>query len=75
VSVRLHAELARRFAGGERQIRRELPDGSSVEDLLVSLKVPDELGVIVGRNGALAERSAALADGDRIELMTAMEGG
>ena len=75
VSVRLYAELARQLANGERQIQRELPVGSSVDDLLALLKVPADLGVIVGRNGTLAERSMALATGDKIELMTAMEGG
>ena len=75
MSVRLFAELARQLANGERQIRRELPPGSSVQDLLALLKVPADLGVIVGRNGTLAERSATLTDGDKIELMTAMEGG
>jgi sulfur carrier protein ThiS len=75
VSVRLYAELARRLAAGERQVQRELPPGSSVDDLLELLKVPADLGVIVGRNGTLAERSTALTDGDKIELMTAMEGG
>jgi len=75
VSIRLHAELARRLSGGERQVQRELPTGSSIDDLLALLKVPADLGVIVGRNGTLAERSATLTDGDKIELMTAMEGG
>jgi sulfur carrier protein ThiS len=75
VTVRLYAELARRVAGGQRQIEAELPAGSSVQDLLTQLAVPDEPAVIVGRNGSLANGSDPLVDGDRIELMTQMEGG
>jgi sulfur carrier protein ThiS len=75
VRVRLYAELARLLGGGERQRTVELPEGSSTDDLLAALAVPPELGVIVGRNGELADRSAVLADGDQLELMTAMEGG
>jgi sulfur carrier protein ThiS len=75
IAVRLYAELARRLGGGERQVTVEVPDGSTVETLLARLGVPLEAGLIVGLNGQLAERSAALAAGDEIELMTAMEGG
>src|SRR2546423_7108759 len=73
VQVRLYAELARSLGGGERQRTIELPAGSSVGDLLAKLAVPDEIGVIVGRNGQLADRATALAEGDKLELMTAME--
>ena len=75
VQVRLYAELARSLGGGERQRTVELPAGSSVGDLLATLAAPDEIGVIVGRNGQLADRGTTLAEGDKLELMTAMEGG
>jgi sulfur carrier protein ThiS len=75
IRVRLFAELARQFGDGERERTIELPDGSTVEDLLASLAAPPGMHVIVGRNGSLANRSAPLAEGDQLELMTAMEGG
>ena len=75
IKVRLYAELARSSPSGERQQTLELPAGSSVQDLLTSLALPPERGVIVGLNGKLADRSAPLSDGDELELMTAMEGG
>ena len=75
VSVRLYAELARAVASGERQITVELPTGSTVQTLLTQLAVPEKPSVIVGRNGSLANPSEPLLDGDRIELMTQMEGG
>lgn len=73
--VRLYAELARRMADGQRQLELELPAGSSIGDLLSHLQVPEEPAVIVGRNGRLAGPAESLTDGDRIELMTQMEGG
>jgi sulfur carrier protein ThiS len=75
IKVRLYAELARRLGGGQRLRAVELPAGSSVGDLLAALDVPSQGGLIVGRNGKLADRSEALSDGDEVELMTAMEGG
>jgi len=75
VHVRLYAELARHVPGGERQKTIELPDGSSVADLLAALAVPEETAIIIGLNGALADRAALLSDGDRLELITQMQGG
>lgn len=75
VTVRLYAELARLLNGGQRMRKVELAEGSTVGDLLSTLKVPFEHGLIVGLNGSLAPRGAALHDGDELELMTVMEGG
>jgi sulfur carrier protein ThiS len=46
-----------------------------VQDLLTRLAVPEKPAVIVGRNGSLSKPSDLLLDGDRVELMTQMEGG
>jgi sulfur carrier protein ThiS len=75
VTVRFYAELARSVNGGRRQGTFEVPEGSTVDDLLGTLGVPFRNGLIVGRNGELANRAAVLADGDELELMTVMEGG
>jgi sulfur carrier protein ThiS len=75
IRVRLYAELVRQFGNGQRERTIELPDGSTVGSLLASLAAPPEMHVIVGRNGSLATRATLLADGDQLELMTAMEGG
>ena len=75
VRVRLYAELARSLGGGERHRSLELTDGSTVGDVLGTLAVPPEQGIIVGLNGRLADRASPLSDGDELELMTAMEGG
>ena len=75
VTVRFYAELAKQVNEGKRQRTLELPTGATVADLLATLQVPFENGLIVGRNGSLADKSASLADGDELELMTVMEGG
>jgi sulfur carrier protein ThiS len=75
VTVRFYAELARLVNAGQRQRTLELPAGSTVDNLLSTLRVPIQNGLIVGRNGELADRAAILADGDEVELMTVMEGG
>lgn len=73
--VRLYAELARKLPGGGRAQLIELPAGSTVASLLAALDLASTEGLIVGRNGALASRATPLADGDEIEIMTAMQGG
>lgn len=70
--------------------RHELPDGASVSSLVSRVTgrplAPDgksadggRLGVAVARNAEVVPRSrwhgTALADGDEIELVTAVQGG
>jgi sulfur carrier protein len=53
---------------------RDLPDGQTVADL-----VPPRRGVAVAVNGAVVPRSTwdgtPLRDGDRVEVLTAAQGG
>lgn len=75
VRLKLLAELGRLRPEGGREAPFRLPAGSRAEDLLLALGLADRDGIVVGRNGALAQRSTPLADGDRVDVMTAMEGG
>ena len=75
VRLRLYADLARALGNGARVKPCDVPEGSTVEELLEQLRVAERPGLIVGLNGKLANRAARLAPGDEIELMTAMEGG
>ncbi len=54
--------------------RRELPDGQTVADL-----VPPQRGIAVAVNGAVVSRATwpgtPLRDGDRVEVLTAAQGG
>ncbi|MEA2827644.1 MAG: sulfur carrier protein [Actinomycetota bacterium] len=56
----------------------ELPEGSTVDDLLVRLGLGGRW-VLVERNGEPVERrhlsTTVLADGDRLELVRAVAGG
>jgi sulfur carrier protein len=58
---------------------REVANGATVRDVLTLLNVVDERGLAVARNGDVVLRSAwaaiALADGDRIEVLQAVQGG
>ena len=57
-----------------------IADGASVADLVLAVTgVPEPRGVAVARGGAVVPRSAwpatALAEGDRVEVLTATQGG
>ena len=58
--------------------RRELPDGAGVREVLAKLGAPST-GVAVAVDGLVVARAAwahtALADGARIEVLTAVQGG
>jgi sulfur carrier protein len=59
---------------------RTLPDGLTVADLVAAITgEPLPRGVAVARDGAVVPRSAwratVVADGDRIEILTATQGG
>ena len=57
---------------------RELVDGAHVRDALAALGAPEN-GVAVAVDGEVVPRaewpSAALADGARVEVLTAVQGG
>jgi len=59
---------------------RTLPDGLTVADLVAAITgEPLPRGVAVARDGTVVPRSAwratVVADGDRIEILTATQGG
>jgi sulfur carrier protein len=59
---------------------RELPDGATVADVVRSLgHDPERPGVAVALNGEVVPRAAwagtSLARGDRVEVVTAVQGG
>jgi sulfur carrier protein len=59
-------------------VRHELADGAGVRDALRVLGAPDT-GVAVAVDGAVVPRAGwadtALADGARVEVLTAVQGG
>lgn len=59
---------------------RDLPDGTAVVELVAELTgAPDTRGVAVAVNGEVVPRrswaTATLAAGDRVEVLTAKQGG
>ena len=58
---------------------REVPDGISLEELLVLLELPARKGVAVAVNLSVVSHSDrsefVLGDGDRIDVVTAVGGG
>lgn len=57
---------------------REVPGGATVDDLVLAL-VGQRTGLAVALNGEVVPRRAwparPLADGDRVEVVTAVQGG
>ena len=66
-------ELSRGDPPGAREV--ELSSDARVTDLLDALGVPPESQLTLGVNGELAQLDSALHDGDKVMLVTPMEGG
>jgi sulfur carrier protein ThiS len=76
IEVHLHGGLVRYVPDAPRGVvRRELPAGSRVVDVLASFDFPPERRLIVGVNGQKANLDDALLDGARIDLVPPITGG
>ncbi len=79
VRVRLFA--MQRELAGSRELPIELPDGATVEDAWAALVAvvptlgPGRASVRFARNGAYAEASTTLADGDEVAMIPPVSGG
>ncbi len=77
IEVNLHTTLQRQTPHGtQRCVDLELPEGSTLRDILARLEVklePENLLLVV--NGKLAEEAYPLREGDRVSLIPAMSGG
>lgn len=75
VNARLFSILRHRQDGALRdRVTLELPEGSTVTDLLRQLQAP-EIGILISINGEQAEETTVLQDGDEVELIPAVAGG
>ncbi len=72
--VYAYAEL-RQYIGGRASLDVELADGGTVADLLAQLGIPAERTKIVFVNSRAAELDRVLADGERVDLFSAIGGG
>lgn len=77
VRVSLFGDVNRHLHGRDRDHQQELPSGATVNDLMTALGIAEgsEPELTIAVNGELAKRDAPLADGDRVMLVTPMEGG
>ncbi len=76
VDVRLYSILRHRPDGRiQGQMSLQLEDGATVADVLNALGVADDIPLLISVNDEQVERSAAVEDGDKIELIPAVAGG
>lgn len=75
VRVRPYADLARYFPGSGAVREVDVPAGATIQDLLERYGVDAEPRLTLGLNGELAQRDAALATGDLVDILVPMSGG
>ena len=75
ISIRIRLFAIQRELAGTREVPVELPDGSTIEDAWTALVTrfavlgPGRPSVRFARNGAYADPSTALADGDEVAMI------
>lgn len=74
VRVYAYAEL-RQYVGGSAAVEVDVADGGTVASLLAQLGIPAERTKIVFVNSRAAELDRNLADGERVDLFSAIGGG
>ena len=76
IRVHLHTRLRRRTARGVvRELTVDLDPGASVADLLSTLELADQRGLMLVVNGRTAKPTRELEDGDEVHLIPALSGG
>lgn len=73
VEVRLFAHLRQLYPGGF--LEMELNEGSTVEDLINTLKLTAEKSLIIMVNGCREEKTKVLQSGDRVGIFPPVGGG
>jgi sulfur carrier protein ThiS len=75
VRVQFFGEMRRHLPPGREDVTLEFADGASVADALARVGVQPDEERIVGLNGALAQDTTPLHDGDELSLYHPMGGG
>lgn len=77
IEVRLFATLATYLPdeGDGRSATLEFPAGSTLKDVVGSLRIPDDMPMIAMLNGRDAAPEELLADGDVLSLFPPLAGG
>ena len=77
VEVKLFGNLGHYLPdGGNRfSFRQSLTEGSTVQDMLTQLKLPDEMSIITIVNGLQVDRGHILKDRDEVNVFRPAGGG
>jgi sulfur carrier protein ThiS len=77
VKVRLFGTLGQNISGyrQSQEIEFEIPDGTTVKDLLAHLEIPVFQGAIIIAEGKVLKADDVIQDGAHINVMQAIRGG
>ena len=77
VQIKVYGTLRRQFSDyhHSRGIEVEIPDGSSVKDLLEHLKIPDSRGALVVMENRILETDDLLPGCAQVSILQAIGGG
>ncbi len=77
VNVRLFATLRRFFPGynSEKGMDIKVEEGSTIENLIRSLQLPEKEAKVILINGKSKKTSDVITDGDQINIFTPIGGG
>ncbi len=75
VRVTIHGPLKRFLPDRREDFQMEVEEGSSVEDLITALNLPEEEVWKVSLNGELVDWNQNLSPGDEVLIMSPVAGG
>jgi len=75
VKVELQAYLDKYAPNGQTVFEFELAEGATVQSLIRSLNLPEELASVIILNDTSADFSHPLHDGDRVTVIPPLAGG
>lgn len=75
INVRLYSALRHRDGKIINGLTLDLAEGSSAADILIALEVNPELEPLISVNGALAQETILLHDGDAVDVIPSVAGG
>lgn len=77
IEVELYGTLRKLYSGSQdpQGIRLEIPDGTTVTDLLNQLKIPDQRGVVVTMDGRILKSKDKIPGGRSVRVFQTIHGG
>ena len=77
VRVSLFGDVSRHLHGRDKDHGQELPEGATVRELMAALGIDPgrDPQLTIAGNGELGQLESPLREGDRVMLVTPMEGG